>query len=285
MTSSNAANAGMASSAKPAPRAGELTARIVSGGALGVMLLAAIWAGGDFYALVIVGCAATALAEWLRIVNSTLASLSTVLAITLLVFLGGVSNQVPAALALALLFMLFFGLLMCLLALGSARPYTASLGFLYIGGSVVALFFLRQIPDHGEMLVYFLMISVWANDTGAYASGRFFGGVKLWPKVSPSKTWAGLFGGIIIAMIFGTAVALLFSFPMPILAALLAVLLALSAVGGDLLESKLKRIYHVRHSSGLIPGHGGMLDRIDGLIPASLVFAVLSGTFGAEVFA
>lgn len=148
------------------------------------------------------------------------------------------------------------------------RPLLASAGILYVGVAVAALVVLRSSPV-GLANVAFLMAVVWAGDIGAYGAGRLVGGRRLWPALSPGKTWSGAIGGLLTSAAAGLAVARLFGG----VGHALALALALGAVAqtGDLLESGLKRLAGAKDSSGLIPGHGGLLDRLDGLLAASPV--------------
>jgi len=124
---------------------------------------------------------------------------------------------------------------------------------------------------------------VWSTDIGGYVAGRTIGGPKLAPRISPNKTWSGFAGAIVGAVIFGGLVALLFGAEMPLLAGAFAGVLAIVAQMGDLFESAIKRKFGVKDSGRLIPGHGGMLDRVDGLIAAAPVLAVFHSTLGETV--
>lgn len=131
-----------------------------------------------------------------------------------------------------------------------------------------------QIPFGFEMLL-FICFTVWAADSAAYAVGRTVGGPKLMPKVSPKKTWSGFIGGVIGAAIVGSMVAS-WGFDGAIAVFLiLAIILALAAQVGDLLESVIKRKFNVKDASNLIPGHGGVLDRVDGLTLAAYAFTAI----------
>jgi phosphatidate cytidylyltransferase len=124
--------------------------------------------------------------------------------------------------------------------------------------------------------VLFLFAIVWTTDIGAYFVGRAIGGPKLVPQVSPNKTWAGALAGMGAAVIVGVAVAKATALTNLFAIAMLAIVLSISAQGGDLFESVLKRRFGAKDSSRLIPGHGGLMDRLDGFVTASIV-AVLIG--------
>lgn len=156
------------------------------------------------------------------------------------------------------------------------NPIWHAAGVLYIGLPALALVGLRILPakSQGVWFVLGLFVIVWATDTGALVFGKLIGGKKLAPKLSPGKTWAGTIGGTVTAV----AVFALFSavFAVDVAAALLfAAALSIVAHLGDLLESAIKRHFGRKDSGGLIPGHGGMLDRVDSLFAASVVMALL----------
>ena len=148
--------------------------------------------------------------------------------------------------------------------LAAGRPALA-LGVPYVGLPGAALLVLRDRPG-GLPLVLLLMLAVWASDSGAYAAGRLVGGPKLAPAISPSKTWSGAAGGLVAASLVGLC------FGRPLLGAALAA----AAQLGDLFESGAKRRFGVKDSGTLIPGHGGLLDRLDGLMAAAVLLLVLT---------
>ncbi len=147
-------------------------------------------------------------------------------------------------------------------------------GLVYIGPAVVALVWLRGVPD-GWRLVLFLAAIVWGGDVGAYLIGRLVGGPRLAPRISPGKTWSGAAGGTLVAVLAGLAVR-----PEHAQAAgAAALVLSTVAQAGDLLESAFKRRFGVKDSGTLIPGHGGLLDRLDGVLTSApvLMFVVWEG--------
>lgn len=156
------------------------------------------------------------------------------------------------------------------------------IGLLYIAAACMAFLWVRHRPDFGLSLVAWVVAVVWATDVGAYIVGRRVGGWKLAPRISPGKTWAGLVGGVTCAAVVGFAVSVMVTSwiaPLPIgrpatiVAA--AAALALISQGGDLLVSAFKRRFGVKDTSSLIPGHGGILDRTDGLLASSLAVALV----------
>jgi phosphatidate cytidylyltransferase len=147
-------------------------------------------------------------------------------------------------------------------------------GFVYAALAALALLWIRERADeaNGLRLVLWVFIVVWSVDIGAYFTGRAIGGPKLAPSISPGKTWAGFYGGIAAATLLGGAWVLYTALPLVLL--LLAPLFAAAAQGGDLFESWMKRRAGVKDSGRWLPGHGGVFDRVDGLLPVAILTAV-----------
>jgi phosphatidate cytidylyltransferase len=148
------------------------------------------------------------------------------------------------------------------------------LGTLYIGLPSVAIIWVRSEPADGFVTVLWLLALVIAADTGAFAAGRLIGGAKLAPGISPNKTWAGLIGAIAAASLVGWLVAIWLGLTTPLPLVLVSGALAIVEQLGDLAESAFKRYFGVKDSSHLIPGHGGVLDRVDGLLAVSTAVAL-----------
>ena len=149
-------------------------------------------------------------------------------------------------------------------------------GFLYAGVLLLAPIILRRDPALGFVAILFLFAVVWGTDIAAYFAGRALGGPKLWAAVSPNKTWSGALGGAlggVVAALLVVTVAGLVIAPMLVLVALV---LSIASQAGDLLESALKRQFGAKDASDLIPGHGGLMDRLDGFLTAVLA-AVMVG--------
>ncbi len=160
-----------------------------------------------------------------------------------------------------------------------ARAVWLAAGLVYIG---LALFGLWQVraEEGGFLLATWLFVAVWGTDVGAYAFGRTFGGPKLAPAISPSKTWAGLLGAVVVASAVTYVFEMLTGRPKDagvVMAILLGSCIAILAQAGDFFESWMKRRAGVKDSGGLIPGHGGLFDRIDGLLPVAIAFPLLLG--------
>jgi phosphatidate cytidylyltransferase len=144
----------------------------------------------------------------------------------------------------------------------------AAAGVLYAGALVAAIIALRFSDSFGLVAVAWLFAIVWGTDVMAYFGGRLIGGPKLWPRVSAGKTWSGTIVGIVCGGLVGLAVALMAIGAASLPLFFLGLLLALVSQGGDLTESALKRRFSVKDSGALIPGHGGVMDRLDGFTAA-----------------
>ena len=156
----------------------------------------------------------------------------------------------------------------------SERPTDAALGVIYIGIPSLCLIWLHR-TNQGQYWTMMLLAITWAADIGAYAVGNLLKGPKLWPRFSPNKTWSGFFGGLAAAMLAGTAMPAALPFNLNLAAAAVIGLVGgLATMGGDLWESMLKRRFGVKDSGDLIPGHGGLLDRVDGLMFAVVIVAL-----------
>ena len=150
-------------------------------------------------------------------------------------------------------------------------------GFVYAVAAACALLWIREradpmLPNGGLVLTFWVFIVVWSTDIGAYFAGRAIGGPKLAPTISPGKTRAGLYGGVVAALVLGSLWALLsgLTYRLDVLAPIFAV----AAQGGDLFESWMKRRAGVKDSGDWLPGHGGVFDRLDGLLPVAILTAL-----------
>jgi phosphatidate cytidylyltransferase len=251
----------------------DLGKRTVIGLGLAAAAILVLWFGGvTLWAFLTIG-AVIGLIEWAGLVKAHRARLG----IGIVVLLVGMSYALPmlwgterATLALLLIAALLLALF--------PKAAGIAVGVGYIGTAAIAILFLREQP-HGFILALWTLVIVWTTDTGAYFAGRRIGGAKLAPAISPSKTWAGLIGGMIAVAIIGGAIAWFGGLPKTAL--WLGAPLAMFAQLGDLLESWMKRRADVKDSGKLLPGHGGLLDRIDGLLPVAIIVAALvaNGSF------
>jgi phosphatidate cytidylyltransferase len=247
--------------------------RPLFGVVLALIVVGAIFAGTPYLAVVVAVAVFTAAREWHRIVGPGRTPLEIVpttvaLWLMLIVFVWWPRGFAPPVILLG-------GTLLVLAVAAMRRnnPLWQAGGVLYLGLPALALMMLREIPPHGAWLVVGLFIAVWATDTGALVSGNLIGGPRLAPKLSPNKTWAGTIGGIVAAAVL-EAVYIAVIGGHVWAAALFGAALAACAHLGDLFESWVKRRFHIKDSGGLIPGHGGVLDRIDSTLSAAVTLAV-----------
>ena len=253
----------------------ELRLRIVSGVVMIAVALAALWLGGiAFWALVSL-LAVLMMIEWSAMANAPRWQI--VLGAALAAAMMGAALAVidPAELAsyqdrLIAQTVDLAGLSAILLAVVCFRA-RLGVGLLYAVFPAISLIFVREQPGQGLMLALWTLTIVWATDIGAYFAGRAIGGPKLAPRLSPNKTWAGLLGGMAAALVVGACIA--WAGRLPLLCWVAGAPLAAAAQGGDLFESWLKRRSGVKDSGKLLPGHGGVLDRLDGVVPVAVLVA------------
>jgi phosphatidate cytidylyltransferase len=254
-------------------RGSQLALRVGSALVLAPLAIATAYLGGWPFALFWGVAAVGVLWEWTSLVapgdqRSVLLAGGAALALTIALAASG--HVLAALIVLAM-----GALAAAALAVAERRAWVAG-GIPYAGALAIAPIVLRSDGEEGFLALIFLFAVVWMTDIGAYFVGRAVGGPKLMPQVSPKKTWAGTLGGLLAAVAVAIAVAKLASLTAWFAFAMLAVVLSLSAQAGDLFESFLKRRFGAKDSSHLIPGHGGLMDRLDGFVTASLA-AVLIG--------
>jgi phosphatidate cytidylyltransferase len=274
----------VSSAAARAKRWGDLRKRFLSAMVLGPAALACIWLGAEAFTGMMALAVALLAWEWVHMCGRRIRVLPG-MAVPVAVFAAGalaVQDQVLWALAVLLAGFAISWWFAHAMAEELKQPAgRLAIGVLYIGLAGIALIELRHRGEAGRANVLFLFLVVWASDVGAYLAGRSFGGPKLWPAVSPNKTWSGAIGGLVAAILVGLAAALFLAAPSrPLAVVAVAALLGVASQAGDLLESAIKRHFRVKDSSSLIPGHGGLLDRLDGVLAAAPVAALLSFTVG-----
>lgn len=248
--------------------------RIVSAVVLAPLAIATAWIGDGLF-LAFWGVAAVGVWwEWSTLVAASAARL---------VMLTGLA---PMLIALAAMAGGRFAIALMVIALGAAaanivapagRRVWVGAGTLYAASLVVTPLLLRGDSNFGFIAITFVFTVVWATDILAYCVGRLVGGPKLWPAVSPGKTWAGAVGGTAGAVVVGCGFGLTVIPGGALYPAVVGLVLSAVAQGGDLLESAVKRRFGAKDSSHLIPGHGGLMDRLDGFIAAALVAALYGG--------
>ncbi len=261
-----------------------LALRIVSGLVLALAVLAAVWFFDARASLVLIAVAMSLLSyEWARMAAPTawqrVAVVMTVALLTVLFLTYKANPHQDQAqfnghcVELALGAIPFGVAATAFVSRGvTVRRLDAAYGVLYVAPAAMALMWLRETPQ-GAGWTVMLFATTWAADICAFAVGNVLKGPKLWPRFSPNKTWSGFFGGLVGASAAAVGVAALLMRLSLAGAALIGLAAGLATMMGDLWESMLKRRFGVKDSGDLIPGHGGLLDRVDGLMFATLVFA------------
>ncbi len=250
----------------------ELPQRIVAGLALMALALGAVWAG--FYWFMAFWLIAAALVnwEWQTLVGEEKRLLRVTLgtaALAVAAFLS-VHDETSGAAVIVLLGVAIVGLV--------GRSVWAAGGVVYAGAMLIAVCTLRSSEEFGARAILWLFALVWGVDIMAYFGGRLIGGPKLWPRVSPGKTWSGFVVGVVCGAAAGAFLSPEGGAKVSLFA--LGLVGGALAQGGDLFESAIKRRFGVKDSSHLIPGHGGLMDRLDGFIAAA-IFAAAVGALRA----
>jgi len=241
-----------------------LLLRVAAAAVLAPLAIAIAYAGGWLWTALVTLVAIGLYVEWLTIV----------------VVAAGIVATVAAGLCLiegwidAAFIVLLIGVL-AVAAIAQARRGWIAGGFLYAAAAQAASVLVRLDSRNGFVALVFVLLVVWVTDIGGYFAGRSIGGPKLWPRVSPKKTWAGAIGGFVASLVVACGFV---AFDLGKAGSLLPLGAVLSIVSqlGDLFESAVKRRFGVKDSSHIIPGHGGLLDRLDGFV-AAIIFAAILG--------
>jgi phosphatidate cytidylyltransferase len=251
----------------------ELALRIASGLVLAPLAVAIAYVGGWPFAVFWGTAAMIVLWEWTSLVADAdrRAVLMAGLATFVLALLLAQTDHLLASVIVAIM-----GSLGAAALAPNDRRIWVVAGVPYAGAIALAPVILRDDPEYGFIAIVFLYAVVWSTDIAAYFAGRAIGGPKLMPRVSPKKTWSGAVGGTVAAVIVALIVARVAGLAGFFAIALIAVVLSILAQIGDLFESFLKRRFGVKDSGHLIPGHGGLMDRLDGFVTVA-VLAVLIG--------
>lgn len=246
----------------------EFTLRLISALTLAVIAIAVTWTGRWPFLLFVSLCIVVLSWEWTHMGRLRGAAEMA----TIMIFAVAAATGVAAGQAVAAGAVLAVAVLACLL-LGRTH---AALGLAYVGVPAMAVMALRADADYGLLAMIFLLLSVWCTDVMAYAVGRLVGGPRLAPSISPGKTWSGCVGGLVFPAALGYGFALWMGGTSPAALALVSGFLSIATQAGDLAESAMKRNAGVKDAGKLIPGHGGMLDRLDGFLVASAFAGLLA---------
>jgi phosphatidate cytidylyltransferase len=267
-----ASDDGPATGSAPQRFGPDLWPRVAAAVAMGSVALAATWIGGFLFAAFWWLASIVVLWEWQRLVGGERLIVARVVAGAValaLVALSALHDSIAGVVAALILGAAAVGWIA-----GGRQGIWAAAGVLYAGALVASVGLLRVSPSFGVASILWLFAVVWGADIAAYFAGRLIGGPRLWPRVSPGKTWAGAIVGAFAGAVLGLMLAAWTNR----LAALFWLGLATAIVSelGDLFESALKRRFGVKDSSGLIPGHGGLMDRLDAFTSASFFAAVVA---------
>jgi phosphatidate cytidylyltransferase len=246
-----------------------LSTRIIAAAVLIPLAIAIAYAGGWLWTALVTLAAIGLYVEWLMVVGRVADKRVVAAGVVALAAAGFclAIGRIDAALGV-----LGVGLVAVALITPAQRNWSA-LGFLYAAAAEIASVLLRLDPVNGFAALVFVLVIVWVTDSGGYFAGRGIGGPKLWPRVSPKKTWAGAIGGLVASLaVAGAFVALDLGKAGPLL--MISGVLSVVSQLGDLFESAVKRRFGVKDSSQIIPGHGGLMDRLDGFVAAVAVAAL-----------
>jgi phosphatidate cytidylyltransferase len=249
----------------------ELGLRVVSAVVLVPLALGSAYLGGPVFLAVWTVAAAIVLWEWTVLVGEPRRAplVVAILGFSAAAVLFGVGLPGAGLLVLA------FGALAGSGLSGSGRHTWVLAGAVYAGAMLATPAILRNDAELGLVAICMLFGVVWTTDVMAYFVGRGLAGPKLWAAVSPKKTWSGAVGGVAGASLVGAGLAVLAGLDHIVVLALLCAVLSVAAQAGDLLESALKRRFGAKDTSGLVPGHGGLMDRLDGFVIAASVATLL----------
>lgn len=253
-----------------------LALRVASALVLAPIAVAAAYFGGWFFVLFCLVAAVAVLWEWNTMVTPSSVPMVLAVGVGPLLFaavLAGMGRTITPILLIAI-----GACGAAVFAPGDRREWTAG-GVAYAGALLLAPIVLRRDPEYGLLAIIYLFAIVWTTDSAAYFIGRAIGGPKLWPRVSPKKTWSGAIGGALAATALGAAVVS-GSGPISVVPlVLIGIVLSIVSQAGDLFESAVKRRFGVKDASNLIPGHGGVMDRLDGFLAAAVAAAALGILF------
>lgn len=277
-----------------------LQKRILSAAVLLPLVVGAIYFGRPYFTLLIALFAGIAAWEWTRVAASerpegntlavpnppkglwsTIAILSGLAVVAAVWFIDAPASR--DIIGAALVVLIWLGI--TLVSFDWRRIAWTVPGTIYVALAAVALVILRNVPESGPAILVWIIALVVAADTGGYVVGRTVGGPKLAPRISPNKTWSGLGGAVAGAALAGLCTAFVLNHTNVWMLTSISAVLGLLEQGGDLVESAFKRHFGVKDTSQIIPGHGGVLDRVDGLLAVAVAVLVINLWAGESVLA
>jgi phosphatidate cytidylyltransferase len=244
----------------------DFAVRLLSGLAMVAVVALFTFSGTIAFAVMTVAVSLVVSWEWARLVEGPDAGVVMVVQLGAVAVAGVLAGSISPGLALLAL---CIGAILALVLSLDRNSLLAALGVLYAGLPAVSLIWLRSDEPFGLRAVVFLILIVATADTAAFVSGRVLRGPLLWPRVSPKKTWSGLLGALVASAIVGALFWAVVPGGSPLRLAAAGAVLAAVAQAGDLAESALKRRFGAKDSGALLPGHGGVMDRVDGLVAAA----------------
>lgn len=253
------------------PSARNLWLRVASAATLAPLAIAAAWFGDWPFTVFWCVAAVAVWWEWIGLVEPTGRNVLLATGICALVLQSILFESESPSTALMIIAL---GVLAGIVTSGKRAPAVAG-GLVYASALLMAAIILRSDPSYGFAAIALLYAVVWGTDIGGFFAGRAFGGPKLAPAISPKKTWSGAVGGTVVGIAAAMGTASMFSIPNPVMIGIVALILSIASQCGDLFESWIKRHFDVKDSSGLIPGHGGAMDRLDGFIFAGAAAALI----------
>ena len=255
----------------PDQRRGDVVRRLFSAAVLASAAVLLTQLGSLWFSLPVLALTGVLLHEWHRLSGTPGYLFSAAAVVAAWIAVAWQENLVIA------LYALFVGMLgsafYLLVRRNDAKVSWAISGVIYVGIPMVTLLWMRNAEGSG-LVVLWMFLVIWASDSAAFVCGRFIGGPRLCPSISPAKTWAGAIGALLASIAVGIGTAAMIQ-QMLTTTLMLSVIVGVAAQSGDLLQSALKRRWQVKDAGKLIPGHGGLMDRLDSLVIAAPVFALV----------
>jgi phosphatidate cytidylyltransferase len=254
--------------------------RLLSAAILAPLVLGLVWLGGWYFSGLLLVVGTLMVFEWDRLCGGTGRGIHVhILVVTIIaacVFSGMGDLKLALVVSCA-------GAGLATIVNLKDRPRWTALGSVYILLPMLALLWIRSDDDKGLLTIMWMLLVVWATDTGAYFAGKSIGGPKMAPRLSPNKTWAGLIGGAIAAALVSMLVGYMAGAGSAEILAIAGILAAITGQVGDVSQSSVKRHFGVKDSGAIIPGHGGLFDRLDSLLVVGAVVAASSIFAGKAV--